>query len=308
MPEPQSSPALARLAELLLAYTPYDGPHALRVPGVSASRRSRVNGELLHGLYRPTLCIVAQGAKTMFLGPEVLEYSADRMLMCSLDLPVSSQVSRATPDRPFLCLVVSLEPQQIAELSLKVFPLGIPAVRDHRAVAVADLPAPLLGTAVRLMEVMADERDAELLGPLIIQEMLIRLLRSPLGARVAQIGHGESSVQRVAKAVDWVRNHYDEPMNVDLLAKMVHMSTSSFHQHFKAVTSLSPLQFQKELRLREARRLMLTSQMDASTASRQVGYQSASQFTREYGRLFGHAPGRDIARLREQGQMPVGVN
>jgi len=148
---------------------------------------------------------------------------------------------------------------------------------------------------------MADAGDAELLAPLVIDEILIRLLRSPMGGRIAQIGQEESSVSRVAQAVQWLRANFSEPMNVEALADSVHMSVSSFHQHFKAVTSMSPLQFQKSLRLQEARRLMVATMMDAGTASRQVGYLSASQFSREYGRFFGNAPTRDIARLRDQG-------
>lgn len=308
MPASSLNADLSRLAELLRAFSPFEGPHALRLPGVFSVRRSVVNGELLHGLYEPTLCIVAQGAKTLFMGSDVVVYDASRMLMCSVDLPVSSQVTKASPSEPFLCLKLDFDAQRIAELALRVFPHGLPPVKDQRAVAVADVTPGIVNASVRLLELMADERDAELIGPLVVEEILIRLLRSGLGSRVAQLAHGESNVQRVARAVNWVRGHFDEPLSVEALADMVHMSPSAFHQHFKAVTSLSPLQFQKELRLREARRLMLTAQMDASTASRQVGYQSASQFTREYGRLFGAAPTRDIARLREQGQMPAGVN
>jgi transcriptional regulator GlxA family with amidase domain len=148
---------------------------------------------------------------------------------------------------------------------------------------------------------MAQPEDVELIAPLVVDEILIRLLRSPIGARVAQIGQEDSRLQRVAKAVTWVRAHYDRPLDVERLAGMVNMSVSAFHQHFKAVTSMSPLQFQKVLRLHEARRLMLARMMDAGSACRQVGYLSASQFSREYGRFFGSAPTRDIARLREVG-------
>ena len=146
---------------------------------------------------------------------------------------------------------------------------------------------------------MAEPGDAELLGPLVIDEILIRLLRSPIGVRVAQIGLAESSVNGIAKAVSWLRANFSQPMKVEELAELAHMSVSSFHQHFKSVTSMSPLQFQKVLRLQEARRLMLSTMTDASTASWHVGYQSASQFSREYSRFFGSAPTKDIARLRE---------
>jgi transcriptional regulator GlxA family with amidase domain len=148
---------------------------------------------------------------------------------------------------------------------------------------------------------MAEPTDAELLAPLVVDEILIRLLRSPIGPRVALIGQQESGVQRVGKAVSWVREHFGQPMAVDALADLVHMSVSSFHQHFRAVTSMSPLQYQKVLRLHEARRLMLSRMLDAGSAGCQVGYLSASQFSREYTRLFGSAPTRDVARLRQDG-------
>ena len=141
--------------------------------------------------------------------------------------------------------------------------------------------------------------DAELLSPLIVDEILIRLLRSPIGIRVAQMGFAESSVDRIAKAVSWLRSNFSQPMKVEELAELVHMSVSSFHEHFKSVTSMSPLHYQKVLRLQEARRLMLSSMMDAGTASQRVGYLSASQFSREYSRFFGNAPTKDIARLRQ---------
>jgi AraC-like DNA-binding protein len=296
--------ALARLAELLHAYAPYDGSHELRVPGLYAVRASRTNAELYHSVYKPSLCIVAQGAKSVFLATEVHEYDASRVLVCSVELPVASQVTQASPAKPFLGLKLNLEAQLVAELALKVYPHGLPPVRENRGVYVGQTDLGLVDAATRLVALMADSRDAELLGPLVLEELVIRLLCSPVGSRVAQIGHAESNVHRIAKAVDWVRDHFDQPMNVEALAETVHMSASSFHQHFKTVTNMSPLQFQKSLRLREARRLMLTAMMDATTAGRQVGYVSPSQFSREYGRLFGNAPSRDIARLREQGQLP----
>ena len=148
---------------------------------------------------------------------------------------------------------------------------------------------------------MAEPADAVLLAPLVVDEILLRLLLSAIGGRIAQIGQQESSVQRVAKAVSWVREHFAQPMALEALADLVHMSASSFHQHFKAVTAMTPLQYQKVLRLQEARRLMLSRMMDAGSAGRQVGYLSASQFSREYTRLFGSAPTRDVATLRQEG-------
>jgi AraC-like DNA-binding protein len=152
-----------------------------------------------------------------------------------------------------------------------------------------------------LLDLMAQPEEADLLGPLVVDEILIRLLRTPIGKRVAQIGYPKSGVQRMADAISWIRAHFAHPVTVDEMAASVHMSASSFHQRFKAVTTMSPLQYQKMLRLHEARRLMLFQNVDASHACRRVGYLSASQFSREYARFFGSAPTKDIVRLRENG-------
>jgi transcriptional regulator GlxA family with amidase domain len=158
----------------------------------------------------------------------------------------------------------------------------------------------IVNAATRLMECLGQPRDVELVAPLIVDEILIRLLRSRIGARVAQMGFAESSVQRIAKAISWLRENFSQPMKVEELAELVNMSVSSFHEHFRSVTSMSPLQYQKTLRLQEARRLMLSAMMDASAASRRVGYLSASQFSREYSRFFGSAPTKDMAQMRQE--------
>jgi AraC-like DNA-binding protein len=293
-------PDTVRLAGLIRAYTPHDGHFELPIPGVHASRVSRTNTELVHATARPALCIVAQGAKSVLLGQEVFEYDASRMLVFSVDLPVAGQVTRASHAEPYLGLRLDLDPHRIAELIVKVYPHGLPRVQGSRGVFVGQADTRILNAVTRLLELMAQPGEAELLVPLVVEEILIRLLRSPIGVRVAQIGLVESNMHGVARAVSWLRANFSEPMKVDELAKLAHMSVSSFHQHFKAVTSMSPLQFQKALRLQEARRLMLSTMVDAGTASWRVGYQSASQFSREYGRFFGSAPTKDIARLRER--------
>ena len=291
---------LAILAGLIERYAPYHGGHALRLPGVHAVRGNTMSAQLVHGVYRPSVCIVAQGAKRVLLGSEFFDYDERTMLVFSVELPVASEIVRASPDLPFLCLKIDFDPQHLAELSHKVFNYGLPVVRETRGVGVADATTEIVQAAAKLLTLMGDERDAELLAPLVLDEILIRLLRSPLGPRLAQVGQSDTNAQRISRAVDWIRAHFDEALATETLAELVHMSVSAFHQHFKAVTGMSPLQFQKTLRLREARRLMLTPSMDVASAGRQVGYVSTSQFIREYRRLFGNAPARDIALLREQ--------
>jgi AraC-like DNA-binding protein len=305
--EEPSAESLARLGELLAAHTPYDGSFPLRVPGVHAIRRSTVSRDMVRATVSPALCIVAQGAKVVVLGREVYAYDSSRMIAYSVELPVAAQIVRASHREPFLALKLDLHGYKIAELSLKVFPHGVPNSRDTRGVCVGQTTTAIVDAASRLVELMAEPTDAELFAPLVIDEIFMRLLRSSIGPRVALLGQQESGVQRVTKAVTWVRENFAQPIKVDDLAELANMSLSSFHQHFKAVTAMSPLQYQKVLRLHEARRLMLARMLDAGSAGRQVGYLSASQFSREYARLFGSAPTRDIARLRENGGVAEGA-
>ena len=297
--------ALRRLANLLARYAPHDGVFPLRLPGTYALRR--VADDVRSPSTQPwgrALCIVAQGAKVVMLGREVLEYDPARMLVFAVDLPVSGQVTRASRKDPFLGFKLDLDPARVAELAARVYPHGVPKPPDNRGLYVGRATDAIIDAVTRLLDLMARPEDADLLGPLVVDEILIRLLRTPIGTRVAQIGHTKSGVRRVAEAVSWIRAHFAQPVTVEEMAASVHMSASSFHQRFKAVTSMSPLQYQKVLRLHEARRLMLFQRMDASDACQRVGYLSPSQFSREYGRFFGDAPTKDIARLREEGFAP----
>ncbi|HYL63653.1 MAG TPA: AraC family transcriptional regulator [Candidatus Methylomirabilis sp.] len=291
-------PYTANLARLIAAYAPHDGTFDLSIPGLHVSRFSRVNTDCVHALHLPALCIIVQGAKTVIVGHELYQYDASRMLVFSVALPVAAQITQASYSEPYLALRLDFDPRKIADLVLRVFPHGLPPVQERRAVCFTSLDRCIVNAATRLVECLAQPADVELLAPLVVDEILIRLLRGPIGVRVAQMGFAESSVHRVAKAISWLRQNFSQPIKVEELAELVHMSASSFHEHFKSVTSMSPLQYQKVLRLQEARRLMLSLTMDASSASHRVGYLSSSQFSREYSRFFGSAPTRDMARLR----------
>jgi AraC-like DNA-binding protein len=257
--------------------------------------------EAAYATLGPALCVAAQGAKVVMLGREVLEYDPQHLLVFAVDLPVSTQVTRASRKDPYLGFVLDLDPARIAELAARVYPRGVPKASDSRGLYVGRTTDDIVDAVTRLLDLMAQPEDAEFLGPLVIDEILIRLLRTPIGNRVAQIGHTKSGVQRMAEAVTWIRAHFAQPVTVEEMAASVHMSASSFHQRFKAVTSMSPLQYQKVLRLHEARRLMLFQSTDATHACQRVGYLSPSQFSREYARFFGSAPSKDIARLRQEG-------
>jgi len=293
--------ALRRLANLLASYTPHDGPFQLRLPGTWAVRVSRTSTESSHATLGPALCVAAQGAKVVMLGREVVEYDPEHLLVLTVGLPISSQVTRASRKDPYLGLVLELDPARLAELAPRVYPRGIPKASEIGGLFAGRSNDSIVDAASRLLELLAHPEDAHLLGPLVVDEILIRLLRTPFGRRVAQIGNPKSGVQQIAEAVTWIRAHFAHPVTVEDMAKSVHMSASSFHQRFKAITSMSPLQYQKVLRLHETRRLMLFQGMDATDACRRVGYVSPSQFSREYSRFFGSAPVRDIARLREEG-------
>jgi AraC-like DNA-binding protein len=300
-----SEPHAAHLARLIAACAPHDGSFELCIPGLHASRFSRINTECVYALRLPSLCIVAQGAKTVIVGQEVYEYDSSRMIVFSVALPVAAQITQASHSEPYLGLKLDLDPHKIAELVLKIYPRGLPPVPERSAVYVTPMDASFVSAATRLMDCLAQPGDVELLAPLVIDEILIRLLRTPIGVRIAQMGFAESSVHRVAKAISWLRDNFSQPMRVEDLAGLVHMSVSSFHEHFKSVTSMSPLHYRKVLRLQEARRLMLSTVMDAGNASRRVGYLSPSQFSREYSRFFGSAPTKDIARLRQETRLWV---
>lgn len=301
-PDLPSAPELQRLAELLQRHTPYDGEFPLRVPGVFAARTSRPHKKLAHSVQKPALCLVAQGNKAVQIGAEHYEYDPQRMMVYAVHLPVAFQVTQASPAEPFLTFKLELDPQRLSELTLQLYPHGLPKLQEDRAVQVTEADQAITSAAIRLLEVMENEREARWIGPLIVDELLIRLLLSPAGPMVAQMGRVDSSAQRIERAIEWIGRHQDQPLNIEELAGMTHMGLSTFHARFKAVTGLSPLQFQKNLRLQEARRLMYTTGMDVGTVSRQVGYASASQFSREYTRFFGNTPRQDMDLMRVEGQ------
>lgn len=292
-------PPLKELTDLLLACTPCDGVHDTGIPGVSAIRVSRPGDELTQALHRPAVCLIAQGAKRVMLRDETYAYDPRRVLVFSVDLPISAQVTEATLAKPYACFRLDIDPVEIADLVMQGATAERPGDDVSRGLFLTAATPELLDAVLRLMRLSRSPRDIRLLAPLMTREILIRLLQGPEGHRLAGIGRADAHVSRVAKAIAWLKENRAEPVKVEDLARRVHMSTSSFHQHFRDVTAMSPLQFQKQLRLQEARRLMLAEGADAASASHRVGYQSPSQFSREYARQFGAPPARDIQRLKE---------
>ncbi|HXH05250.1 MAG TPA: AraC family transcriptional regulator [Vicinamibacterales bacterium] len=250
----------------------------------------------------PALVLVVQGAKQLLIGGRPYPYDVERFVITSLDLPARSQVLEASPERPCLGLVLKLDLRLLAEL---IAHGGLPAPRDKPAEGSAMLGGvtpPLLEACARLVALLDEDATTQaVLAPLVVREIHFRLLRSEAAVRLWQIAAIGTPGQRIARALEWIRRHYAEPMRIGQLAAHVQMSPSSLHEHFKQLTAMTPLQYQKWLRLNEARRLMVNEGLDAATTAFRVGYESASQFSREYARLFGAPPRRDIEALKRQG-------
>ncbi|WP_238540036.1 AraC family transcriptional regulator [Corallococcus macrosporus] len=278
-------------------HTPADGIHPTAIPRVFLIRAARPS-EPLHALHEPALCIVAQGRKQVLLADELFVYGPEQCLVVSVDLPVTGQVIEATPRAPYLCLRVDLDPGQLSAVMLEAAlePSGPKPRGPGMSLSPAE-PA-LLDAATRLVRLLDSPRDIAFLAPLCIREMVYRLLASGHGARLRHIALAGERLDSVNRAITWLKHHYTEPLRIEQLARVAHMSTSALHHHFKSLTAMSPLQYQKHLRLQEARRLMLGQALDAASAGHSVGYESPSQFNREYSRLFGAPPARDISRLR----------
>ncbi len=252
-----------------------------------------------HGIQTPALGLIAQGSKRIMVGDELYVYDPMHYLVSSVDLPVMGQVTGATPEKPYLGMRLELDVEEITAL-IRDENLPPPTHVDaSRGLYVNRLGTPMLDPVLRLLRLMDTPEDIPILAPLIKREIVYRLLMNGPGARLRQIALQDSQTQRIAKAIMLLRQNFDQPLRVEAIARDVHMSVSSLHHHFKAVTAMSPLQYQKQLRLQEARRLMLIDMTDAATAAHRVGYESASQFSREYSRLFGAPPFRDTRRWRD---------
>ncbi|MEL1265338.1 AraC family transcriptional regulator [Pseudoxanthomonas putridarboris] len=297
IPAPSLNASQAELASLIERFSPGDGVHATAIPSLMLARMSAPNAPM-RGLQEAALCLIAQGRKQVMLGDEVYEYDATRYLVASVDLPVTGHVTAATPESPYLCFVLKLSPSAVAELVTQAESARTPLPPPSRGVFLEPSSPEMLEAAIRMLKLLERPQDIPLLAPLIEREILYRVLCSPQGGMLRHIGIADSQGQRVAKAIHWLRRHYDQPLRIDHIAREVHMSASALHHHFKAVTAMSPLQYQKQLRLQEARRLMLSEVMDAASAGHRVGYESPSQFSREYSRMFGAPPLRDVERLR----------
>lgn len=248
----------------------------------------------------PSIALVVQGSKSMMLDDETYRYEPTQFLITSLDLPAKMQVLEASPKKPYLGVVLKLDLATIAEL-LPYLPLSRPIPNlSSRGMALSPTTVDLYDAMQRLVLLLDDPESIPVLAPLYKREVYWRVLHTEQGMRLRQMVTLGSQGLRITRSVKWLKNHYDQPLKVDELAERAQMSRSTFHHHFREITSMSPLQYQKKLRLTEARRLMLGEDLDAAAAAFRVGYESPSQFSREYTRLFGAPPRRDLAEYREQ--------
>lgn len=296
-------PPQDEIAALISRHAPRTGDYTTAIGNLTFHRQSSVTESLFHAA-RPSVAIIAQGAKDVTLGSETFHYSRMQYLLTSVDLPVQVRVVEASVDKPHLCVVLGIDIADVAALldsesssesaaQQKILP-------STRGISVSDVSAELLDAMLRLVRLLDKPGEIATLAPLIRRELTYRLLNGPVGARLRHMALASSQSHQVGQAIDWIKHNYCEPLRIEHLAGMANMSMSSLHHHFKAITAMTPMQYQKLLRLQEARRLMLVEQIDAGTAGYRVGYASESQFSREYSRQFGRAPMRDVGQVRAQ--------
>lgn len=261
--------------------------------------RSSSPSECVHSVSIPAFCAIAQGSKEVLLGSDRYQYDPMQYLLATAELPVVSQILEASKEKPYLSLRLDLDPTLVGSVMVETGYSSAQRGASVKAIDVSPLDANLLDAVVRLVKLIDSPAEAHVLAPLIKREIIYRLLVGEQGARLRHIAVLSGNTHHIARAVDRLRKDFNQPLRIESIARELGMSVSGFHHHFKSVTAMSPLQFQKQLRLQEARRLMLGENLDATSAAYRVGYDDASHFNREYKRLFGAPPMRDVERLRE---------
>lgn len=291
--------AIAALGRSIARWTDKEYKLTTAIPGLFFFRHDEPT-EPMTGMYEPSICMVAQGAKRVKLGEDTYVYDGHHYLITSVHLPTVVQVTEASKEKPYLGLSLKLDLKEISQL-MADSNLPPRTQQSSRGMATGEVTPALVSAVNRLINLLDDEKDIPILAPVIQKEIIYRLLTGDQGERLRQIATAGSQSQQIARAIGWLKSNFSKSVSIDDLAAQASMSSSTFHHHFRSMTALSPLQYQKQLRLQEARRLMLAERMDAANAAFQVGYESPSQFSREYNRLFGAPPLRDITKLR---QMP----
>ncbi len=284
---------LIELTRLLAKYAPHDDSFSLTSSNIQIVRSTKLQSEQTHTLSTPSICVVPQGAKAVSFGQDGFEYDESKMVVYAASLPIRVKITQASKEAPYYCMVIPIDPIRLHDSVSKVFPNGVPKSDKTHAVYVGETNPYIFKSAMRVMTLIEQQENTDLLVPLAIDEILIRLLSSPMGPSLAQIGLKDSNADKVSRAISWLKDNFKQPIRMDDLAKIAGMSSSAFHTQFKSITNMTPLQFQKTLRLQEARSLIRTQMMDIGSASSAVGYISPTQFSREYSREFGVSPSRD---------------
>jgi AraC-like DNA-binding protein len=268
------------------------------LPGVHMARASRaLKG--VHGVFPTALCVIAQGAKEVFVGDSMYTYDPNNYLLATVELPAVSRIKQASFIKPYLSLRINLDPALVASVMVEAG-MGVPRGQaDAKGFAVSTLTTDLLDACVRLVSLIDSPSEARVLVPLIKREIVFRLLMGEQGPRLRYLPALGSDSHSIARALEILRKEYDHPLRIEEIARELGMSASGFHHRFKAVTDMSPIQFQKQLRLQQARKLMVGENMDAATAGFRVGYSDASHFSRDYKKHFGDPPARDVEQVRE---------
>ncbi|EGQ7795089.1 AraC family transcriptional regulator [Vibrio parahaemolyticus] len=295
---PSRAFATQKLAKLIDRWTGNANQYDTPISGLRFSRWTTPTPPTSY-THNPSICLIAQGRKRVLLGEESFIYDANHFLISSVDLPIIANIIEASEELPYLGLIMELDLTEISQLIVDSELAFTQSKEAQKGIAVGELSESLLGAFVRLAELLDEGQNIKILAPIIKREIFYRLLMSEQGTRLHQIVTAGSHSHQIAKAIDWLKNNFVKPLSVGDLASYTGMSKSSFYTHFRSMTSMTPLQFQKKLRLSEARRLMLTENLDAMAATFKVGYESPSQFSREYSRLFGAPPSKDIKSLRE---------
>lgn len=290
---------IEELRARIRARLPEDGRVEI-FPGVFVYRASTSN-HINHSMSLSALAVIAQGSKQVVQGDRILQYDPEHFLIGTMQMPVQSCVLQATPDVPYLSFSMQLDPKVVASVILDAGLEPSDPRQGVGAMGVSKLDDDLLETVLRLVRIADDPARADFLGPMGKRELIYKVLLSPQGDALRQYVVNSGPAHRVSRAIDRLKAEFDQPLRIPEIANDLGMSVSGFHHHFKTVTGMSPLQFQKQLRLREARRLMLGDDLDAASAGFRVGYDDASHFSREYKRLFGNPPMRDIEHLRATG-------
>lgn len=288
-----------QIAVLVESRTGTDGSFSTAIPSLSFTRVSQITVPT-HGVYKTSLCVIVQGEKEVLLGTDTYRYNSDHYLVASVDLPAVVHVTKASIKQPYLGVVIEIQPQEIFDLLREMPDVTKQKSVKNRGLFVGPLQNPLLDAVNRYVHLLDTPEDIRLLGPLIKKEIIYRLLQAENGDRLKQLAVEGSATQQITQVIQHIMQNYDQPLKIVSLANEANLSVSTLYRNFKEVTTMSPIQFQKQMRLHEARGLLLTEAVNVADVAYRVGYESPSQFSREYARLFGRPPKEDVKFLEQR--------